>query len=110
MIFDWRESYSTRLDKKPRVLSAPFGDGYGQRTGDGINTILEKWTLVFNGVDNKIADDIDNFLDTHAGVTSFQYAPPGHAAYLNFVCNEWSRNYNGYGSSDITASFEQVPG
>ena len=108
MIFDWRESYSTRLDKKPNVLTAKFGDGYSQRAGNGINTIPERWSMVFSKVDNSIADSINAFFATHAGVTSFQYNPPNHPTYLNFICPEWSRSYNAYGSSDLTAIFEQV--
>jgi phage-related protein len=29
----------------PRFLMAPFGDGYSQRSGDGIQTIKEEWSV-----------------------------------------------------------------
>ena len=60
----------------PRVISAKFGDGYEQRTKNGINTIEEKYSLSFNTRTKEFVDDVVVFLDTMAGVSAFTLTLP----------------------------------
>lgn len=91
------------------MLVAPFGDGYEQRTGDGINKDLHVWDLVFDNRNSTDADAIESFLTTKAGVTAFTWTPVGFSE-ITVVCREWTRGLPGAGANTITTSFEQVLG
>lgn len=71
--------YPARVDKTGQItdrnLVTQFGDGYAQRTGDGINTKQEKWPLSFVGREKKIKP-IKDFLDRHASRKTFLWTPP----------------------------------
>lgn len=107
-VFDWVESASTKLDESPRVLKTQFGDGYAQRSPDGLNPIQQRWSVVFSAVDPVVGDAIIAFFRTHGGVTPFDWTPLWHTTARRFICPQWSRSQpNVWGQSDITASFEQ---
>src|SRR5690348_13475627 len=69
-------SYTTRLTVKPRVLTAEFGDGYSQRSIDGINNNRQVWEVVWNNLLDSEMDNLRNFLDSLAGVGAFTWSPP----------------------------------
>lgn len=91
----------------PKVLSAKFGDGYEQRTADGINNIKRVWNLSFVKTSADMANVI-SFLENEGGLTSFNWTPPRGAAGL-WLCREWDRiaeaNYD-----TISFQFEEVFG
>ena len=60
----------------PRVRVAQFGEGYQQRAIDGINNIVDSYTLTFTNRDKTEADDILAFFDTKAAVTAFDFTIP----------------------------------
>ena len=108
-VFTWPISSQTQMSMKPRVLSAQFGDGYEQRTLDGINNELEAWQVTipsYNEVSG--ASAAEAFLRTQAGVTAFSWTTKFGRTAL-FVCREWTRSPTGPTSSNITAKFEEVP-
>ena len=80
-IYDGGSTYATP-DKSlgrsinPRVLTATFGDGYEQRIADGINTLMETYSLSFKTRLKADIDDIVAFLDSKKGVTSFTLTLP----------------------------------
>ena len=108
-IFSFSIAYSSQMDMKPRVLSAKFGDGYEQRTLDGINNELEIWQVTAYSLDEVAgASALEAFLRTQAGVTAFQWTTKFGRTAL-FVCKEWTRARTGPTTSTITAKFEEVP-
>lgn len=60
----------------PRVRVAQFGEGYQQRAIDGINNIVDTYSLMFSNREKIEADDIMTFFDTKAGVTAFDFTIP----------------------------------
>ena len=46
-IFNWSPRINPQGRTKFRVLSAQFGDGYGQTAADGINNKVATWPLHF---------------------------------------------------------------
>ena len=93
-----RFSYKTRAEQAGQadyaVLSAPMGDGYVQRAGDGINTRRDSWNLTARGFWSSLNNPsctnglgqnvkgITEFIDRHQGYKSFQWtAPDGTDAY-----------------------------
>lgn len=104
--FNYRASSASELTEKPRVVSAKFGDGYEQRSPDGINTILETWVLKFDRSGADI-DAIRAFLKARGGYQAFQWANPYNVTNA-YICREW-KIVKEIGKSVLTCTFEQVP-
>lgn len=105
--FSYTPSYSTELTKTPRILKAQFGDGYAQRSADGINNNPEKWKLVFENASLATIAAIKAFIDARNGVEQFDWTPPGGTS-KKFVCEEgYSHTYTGVGGGNLSMVFEQ---
>lgn len=61
---------------KPRILTAQFGDGYEQRAVDGINHLIETFTLSYSNRGKAEIDDLIAFLDSNKGVVKFNLILP----------------------------------
>lgn len=108
--FDWVPDYEAPLSEEPRVLRAPFGDGYEQRVGDGINNNPRKWSLTFDCRDEDEGDAILAFLRAHSGVEAFDWTPPTDSGG-RWVCRRWqSVVIRPALSRRVTAEFEEVFG
>lgn len=103
--FAYTPSYTSKIKKKPRNLVAQFGDGYAQRSADGINTNPKMWSLTFT-VTPAIATAIMTFLDTAAGRTPFAWTDPDGVT-ANYICEEYDRGYDDYGTNTVSATFTQ---
>jgi phage-related protein len=77
--FTYTPDYGAQLEVVPRVRKAQFGDGYGQRSGDGLNTTLRRWAVQFTSRRKEEADGIEAFLRAHRGVAAFEYVVPDSA-------------------------------
>src|SRR5262249_17439905 len=69
-------SFTTSLSVKPRILTSDFGDGYSQRTLDGINFNRQVWQVVWENLLDSERNNITNFLNALAGVGAFLWFPP----------------------------------
>ena len=58
-----------------RIRSVQFGDGYTQRSGDGINIESQSWPITFVGSTDLIRP-IVAFLRRHNGYIAFQWVNP----------------------------------
>ena len=77
LTFDIVPSYAPRSLRQPRVLSAKFGDGYEQRSADGINADLQSWELNFETVPTREADAIEAFfIGNQTAVSPFLWTAP----------------------------------
>jgi phage-related protein len=92
---------------KTRTRVSKFGDGYEQRIGDGINSIVESWDLTFSGRTLAEIDLIDTFLEAQAGVYAFYWATP-RGVTRKFKCVEWKPSYSHAFDCSLTCTFEQV--
>src|SRR5574343_419898 len=73
-----------------RVLTAQFGDGYNQRTPDGMNAVKQTWNVQTIPLE---ADDFEtciNFLYGKGGVTAFQWIPPGSYTHFKWICKSYT--------------------
>ncbi|WP_163869595.1 phage tail protein [Myxococcus eversor] len=71
--------YGAQQQTQPRVLKAQFGDGYAQRSEDGMRTVLPRWALQFNARRKVDADAIEAFLQARRGVEPFEFVVPSSA-------------------------------
>jgi phage-related protein len=116
-VFTWVPSVNFRKQNKARVLTAAFGDGYSQRSSDGINNINMEWQLSFINQPLAIADAIEIFLRTagiggnnsqYAGVQYFLWTPIGEVTQYKVVCDTYDIDYTSHISRTINASFRRV--
>ena len=107
-IFTYTPDWNARISAKPRVRAVSFGDGYEQRTGDGINSAADSWSLTFASRSNADSAGIVSFLVVRAAVESFDWTPPNESTAIRVVCREWQRTYDRYDFNTITATFDRV--
>ncbi len=92
---------------RPRVNEAVFGDGYSQRSGDGLNAVsrsfLAQWPLL------TVAQlvEIEFFLETHIS-TPFRWTAPLQAVERRWIAIEWTPGYAGADIVSLSATFKQV--
>lgn len=108
LTFTFKPSKSFSKTTKTRVISAQFGDGYSLRIPDGINSVLNEWSLTFSNNSLTNANDIEAFFTLHKGSTPFLWTPPGESIEYTIICSEWSRTYTSHFSATISAKFTQV--
>jgi phage-related protein len=73
-----------------RVLKTEFGDGYGQRVGDGINTVRETWDLNWGSLTPDEATNADFFLRARGGYDAFLWTPPRATVAKKWTCESWT--------------------
>ena len=64
------------IQQSPRVRIQKFGDGYEQRLAEGINNIVNNFTITLVNRAKAEADDIIAFFEAKAGVTAFEFTYP----------------------------------
>ncbi|MCM2537718.1 phage tail protein [Burkholderia glumae] len=90
-----------------KVRKAQFGDGYAQRTADGLNNSSSTFSLQFVN-DAATIGAILAFLRAHGGATSFYWTPILWAAPALFTCETFSEPTRDGNIYTITATFEQT--
>jgi phage-related protein len=93
---------------QPRVLKTDFGDGYGQRLSDGINSIRRIYSLSWDDISRVDANTIDDFFLARKGHEAFYWTPPGASSPLLWVCETWTRVHSTATLDSIQATFTQV--
>lgn len=107
--FIWIPSYNNRTNHSPKSKNVRFGDGYEQRSQDGINNELLNFDLSFNDRDLLETEAILNFLFRMKGYLSFVYtAKPPYDTEKLYVCRNYESSQNFFNNYSISASFEEV--
>jgi len=106
-VFTWALSYSPQAQRKPRRKKISFGDGYSQRSQDGINSKPEIWNVSFLNRDTTEGYAIDAFLTARGGVEKFEWTTPTGVT-ANFICEEHDLVLSVGNNVTITGVFEQV--
>ena len=119
-----------RKTVKAKVLTAQFGDGYSQRTSNGLNSAPKEWTLSFVNQDLTTTNAIKDFLDvggtslysgfypeavliqqgstTSMGVEYFYWTPSNETTAYKVICSEYDEEYTSHISRTINCKFTQV--
>jgi phage-related protein len=77
--FPFTPDYGAQAGSAPRVRKAQFGEGYTQRSGDGLNPVLRRWALQFSNLSKVDADTLESFLRARVGVEPFEFVTPDTA-------------------------------
>lgn len=105
--FTWAPDYSSQEERKPRVRKIQFGDGYSQRSSDGINTGPSVWSVAFANRADGEASAIKAFLAAREGREAFDWTPPGGSAG-KYLCETWRSSPVNFGATTISATFSEV--
>jgi phage-related protein len=100
-------SFGTSLGQQYRVRRVDFGDGYSQRSRDGLNTTPQVWQLQWNGISDADAETLRSFFESLAGVSLVDWKPYGQAAPLKWTANNWSSKPSGYLVQDCSVTLLQ---
>ena len=92
-----------------RVLSIKFGDGYAQEAADGINNLVETWTVSYTNRTRSEVQSIDDVLKGCAGYLPIDWTTPEGLA-KKFTCKRWSPSYNHDGDCSLSATLVQYFG
>lgn len=106
--FTWKVKPGMNIESEPRVRSVRFGDGYEQRRPDGLNSLLNKYSITLSPK-NADAQIIRAFLEKHAGATAFFWKPPHQTHMITVLCRKWSFSVGAL-RTEVTAEFEEALG
>ncbi|QIG76831.1 minor tail protein M [Rhizobium phage RHph_Y1_11] len=98
----------TSEDHTPSILVNNFGDGYVQRTPDGLNHDLARLSPKFEVMTYAEAETIMAFFKARKGTEPFWFQLPGAASPQKWVCTSWSRSWDGEVTQSVTANFQEV--
>ncbi len=99
---------SSSRNVETRFLQADLGDGYTQRAGDGIQTVIESWNVTFEALDQTTADTLIAFFEDLDGYQKFEWTPFRQSVEKKFICPTWSEGYPGNSLTSVQATFQQV--
>jgi phage-related protein len=77
---------------KRRVNAAQFGDGYSQRSSDGLNTSARTFTANWSQLEETEAATYEAFFDAH-DATPFLWTLPGETVQRKFIAGDSTMNY-----------------
>ena len=110
-----RPDNDLKAQHKAKIRTARFGDGYEQRSKDGINSISEIYTINMKNREKATADDIIKFFEDKAGITSFPFTIPdtnssGDEKTVRVVCDTYSIQYVSGNYYNVNAKFKRIYG
>ena len=113
--FLWTPSYNTSANHTPRISTVGFGNGYTQRTPDGIFTDFINLNFVFEQRTEKEATAILHFLKSRKGSESFllKHLPPPYSesntgGKKRFICATFNSTYTFFDNYNISTTLIQV--
>tara|TARA_Y100000310_G_scaffold343989_2_gene454399 strand:- start:250 stop:810 length:561 start_codon:yes stop_codon:yes gene_type:complete len=107
--FYWVPSYAPSISSDPKVRSIRFGDGYEQRTPEGINNNLLSISLSFDNRKETEVTEMAHFLHIRKAYEAFAFLPPKpYSTMKRFVCRKWDVSVEFEGTYSLKATFEEV--
>jgi phage-related protein len=108
-------SYATTVDIVPRINSVKFGDGYEQRSKDGLNVVPKIWDVTFQNRSLTVVTALKKFFEGDTYVYNrepqeyFWWEPPEPWNLMEkYVCDKFTVSYNEYNSYTLRATLRQV--
>lgn len=98
---------ATQEQVKRRVNSAQFGDGYSQRSTDGLNTAPRMFNASWDVLASSVADTYEAFFDAHSA-TPFLWTPPLESAQRKWIAGDSARGYVGASTVSLSCPLTEV--
>jgi phage-related protein len=84
----WIPTVPIGVDREWRLRKAQFGDGYQQRTLDGINALDLKFTVAFENRESAIIVAMNDYLEA-AKAHSIPFKDPVTGIVYKVFCDAW---------------------
>lgn len=94
-------------DVAPRVNSAQFGDGYSQRSSDGLNADNQTFSGQFPSLSPANSKAVRDFFSAHKS-TPFLYALQLDAQQRKWIASKWSRTFVATNREAISFTLTEV--
>ncbi|MCL1909289.1 MAG: phage tail protein [Holophagaceae bacterium] len=108
--FTFIPDWGAEVAVNPNISAAPFGDGYVQRMGKGINSQLNRISLTFSGRTDGEAEEILGFFRERGGVAPFTARIGFGSPIKKYVTEgEYKRVFDQYGHNSVSVVFQEVP-
>lgn len=94
-------------DIRTRVNTSQFGDGYSQRSQDGLNAIAATYNAQWAALTDVDCNTIEAFFAAHT-ITPFLWQPPLETVTRKWIAAVWSRGYVGANVVALGATLSEV--
>ena len=84
----WIPDIPVSREDEWRLRVAQFGDGYAQRTLDGINALNRKWQVTFENREADVINAMVVYFETQKG-SAFQFKEPQTGLLYEVWCDIW---------------------
>lgn len=100
-------SVGATAEPKLNLRETEFGDGYTERSPNGLNHLREAWELKFELLTAAQSATLRAFLQERGGYKAFLYTPPGEPSPMRVICRKWKRTFDEADRQTVTLSLEQ---
>lgn len=100
---DWGLGESPEM----KVKTVTFGDGYEQRSPDGINSVRRSWSPKWGSLEKQDKDTLYNFLLSKKGVEAFMWPIPEEGETVRVVCKDVKWTHDDFNNYVVTAEFKE---
>lgn len=94
------------FDEVPRVIGPQFGDGYTQRSLDGLNALDSTMEVSWEPITKVERDQVINFLRARQGISAFTFTLDGETR--TFVAPQWNSTKISANHYKVSAQFKRV--
>lgn len=102
-------SPGSAIETEFKVKIAEFGDGYIQRSGDGINSVRDTYTVAIENLTQAEADAIVSFLKARRGYEAFLWTAPRESTARQWICKDKIKRTHVGGTTDtLSLTFIEV--
>lgn len=103
-------TYNYKSQTVTRIRRSDFGDGYSQRSGDGLNAVQKKVDLTFVGLSTFEADAMDAFFAEQGGYRAFFYTLPDEGVPRKWISTPegWAKEPVGPGKWQFSVQLEEA--
>jgi phage-related protein len=95
-----------------RTRSLQFGDGYLQRSPDGINTYKDTWNLAIpcdnDASSTNTVATLEAFFISTAGIYPITWTPPDSTTANFYLITSWQKKHQGNTHWEISFKLERV--
>jgi len=91
-----------------RTIETKYGNGYGQRAADGLNSVKDTWSVTWANLNATEYTTVLTAFDTVKGVDYLTWTAPGDSTSKKFICRKITKRAFAGALYTISAELEQV--